>query len=198
MPRLEGAWSMAKTFAHLFVFHPRSVRVMLFVVRRQLQKICRWLGEYMVKERWLEGPSKSPNSDDAVGAGLTDSFWDFAKYTGAFDPSRIFHAIIQSDVVTAVTRDAGKHAGTLISKSLQGFPIVGGVVAGITSVLVDMTTTTLTDAMKLELEARMWSDDLVANLEMLMKIVNPMECIREMPAYKYHLSKHAVATGSMQ
>jgi hypothetical protein len=188
MSNVGGVWSMAKTLSHVFVFHPRSVRVMLFIIRRQLKKMCRWLGDYLVKEKWVEGPNEV-TADASVNIG---DFWSFVKGIGLLDKSRVFSAIINSDVVSKASKGAGKHAGTLVSSVLSCIPLVGNIAGGITTVLLDITTETLTDAMKIELEAQMWSDDIGTNIDMLVTIINPMKCIGEMPAYQLYIKRNEV------
>ena len=180
---ITGAWTMAKAFAHVFVFHPRQLRIILFIVRRQQKRMCKWFGEYLVKERWFEqNLTRTKQKEDS----LIDNLVDFAQGTGALDPARIKHAILTSPVIEKATANAGKYASDIVSGFLGSIPFGGGFGA-IAGIVVDMTTETLSEAAKIELEAQMWSDDFKNNFENFIAIVNPLECIRQMPEVKYRM-----------
>lgn len=187
MKTLTGAWSIAKTFAHVFVFHPRAFRITLFIIRRQQKKMCKWLGEYMVKEKFIDDiPATVLGTPDL---DIFERMWDFGKGTGVLDSRRLFSALIDSNVIKDITQNAGKHTGTLVGGLLSGFPVIGPGVAAISSIIVDVTTETLTEATKMELEAQIWSDDIVNNVENMLALINPMECVRNMPAVEYSIQK---------
>jgi hypothetical protein len=137
-----------------------------------------------VREQWVQ-----PLVDRNQGQGETmfGQVMDFMSGTGALDTSRIVHGILSSNVVEKATKNAGKYASTAIGGMLGSFPIVGSMLGSVAEIITDVTTETLSDAAKLELEAQMWTSDVTANLENILAIVDIRKCMKEMPAIQYAL-----------
>ena len=189
-----GGWTMASALAHTFVFHPRQLRIIMFIVRRTKKRMCRWFGDYMVRDKWVDALPQGASDEKK---GMFGDVAEFLSGTGVLDMSRLKHAILTSDVVENAVENSGKYATMAVQGLLGSFGPLGSALGAVAGIVTDVTMNTLAEASKLELEAQMWSDDFTSNMENFLSIVNPVQCLRDMPAVHYHFCKgpQSLSTG---
>jgi hypothetical protein len=159
------ALTMAKTFAAYFVYSPQSTRVMLYIVKTQLRKVCLSVGEFLVDHNIISRYEPPPQ------ASYYESITGFVSGIGALDGSRLSQAL---------TKATG-HAGKLIGGTLKGIPVVGGFLGSVTEVCIDVASDMTLDAAKMQLKADVFRTDIMETLKSLFEILDFRTCASQIP-----------------
>jgi hypothetical protein len=170
--------------ASYLMLHPKTVRLWLFIIRRSKKRLCKEIGTWMVSNNWV--PERWINQDENIIKESLKNATNFATNMDFVNFKRMGMNWLNNGGLTSVTKKVMKHSGTLFGETMASIP-GGGFLKGLTTIMTEELAETISDAGATVLQADLLLEDSLHSLKQLVKIINPMECVAQMPNVVLHL-----------
>lgn len=173
---IPGAWNMAKTLAGAIAYSPTQFRLITLVTKRTMHQICGQVTEFVADHIEAQAPGYFKDLRPKPDEGMLQASLRFLSDTGVFSPAKM-----GKNIIAAVNQNPGSVA-TMVGMGLA--PFTGGlstVAPAAASMVLTTVSTSLVDAVGMELEAQVFREDVSAGFSNLLSMVNPAECMAQSP-----------------
>ena len=172
------------TVASYLMLHPKTVRLWLFIIRRSKKRLCKEIGTWMVSAKWV--PAKWVHQDENIIKESLKSMSEFATDMDLLNFKRMGLNWLNGGGLEDIGKKVMLHSGTLFGETMASIP-GGGFFKGLATIMTEELVETVSDAGATVIQADLLLEDSLHSLKQLVKIINPMECVAQMPNVVLHL-----------